>query len=87
MIITDGQGEIVLVNLSGRPRDSVLWFGAGGRRARDIRGREDEWFAEAGWTGLRSTVIPILPSPISRRKASTARAWAVSRWWVTRAPS
>lgn len=44
----DGAG-FQLVNLSGRPRDAFLWFGAGSRRAEDIRGREDTWLTEAGW--------------------------------------
>jgi hypothetical protein len=47
----DGR-EIDVVNISGRPRDGVLWVGSGSRRARDIRGREDEWLEEKGWTGL-----------------------------------
>jgi hypothetical protein len=41
-----------LVNLSGRPRDAVLWFGAAPRRARDIRGGELDWLREKGWRGL-----------------------------------
>jgi 3',5'-cyclic AMP phosphodiesterase CpdA len=47
----DGR-EMHLVNVSGRPRDSVLWFGAAERRARDLRGREEEWLAEIGWLGV-----------------------------------
>lgn len=41
-----------LVNLSGRPRDSVFWVGASERRAQDIRGREGSFFAEEGWKGV-----------------------------------
>ena len=38
-----------LVNVSGRPRNSFLWFGAGARRAQDIRGREVEQLIQTGW--------------------------------------
>ncbi len=38
-----------VVNLSGRPRTSFLWFGDGGRRCQDIRAKEDEWFRDNGW--------------------------------------
>lgn len=41
-----------LVNLSGRPRTSILWRGDGRREARDIAGKEMEWLAEAGWREL-----------------------------------
>jgi hypothetical protein len=51
LVREDGH-EIALVNVSGRPRDSVLWFGGAARRARDIRGREDTWFRDLGWLGL-----------------------------------
>jgi hypothetical protein len=48
-----GDGRTLhLVNISGRPRDAFLWIGAGKRRARDIRGEEAAFLAEAGWTGL-----------------------------------
>lgn len=47
----DGR-SLQLVNISGRPRPSFLWFGAGARRATDIRGREADWLAAAGWRGL-----------------------------------
>ncbi len=47
----DGR-EIALVNLSGRPRTSFLWFGASARRPRAIAGGEREWFAAEGFTGL-----------------------------------
>jgi hypothetical protein len=40
------------VNVSGRPRDAVLWIGAGSRRSRDIRGHEKEWLADHGWQDL-----------------------------------
>lgn len=53
----DGR-EIHLLNISGRPRDAFLWFGASDRRARDLRGREDAWLEEIGWLGLdRWTVV------------------------------
>ncbi len=51
LVREDGH-EIVVVNISGRPRDSVLWFGRGARRARDIRQREDAWLEDHGWLGL-----------------------------------
>lgn len=44
--------ELVLLNLSGRPRDGYLWFGADDREARDISGEEREWLTKRGWTGL-----------------------------------
>jgi hypothetical protein len=47
----DGR-EIDLVNLSGRPRNDLLWFGAAPRRARDLRGREKAMLAESGWLDL-----------------------------------
>jgi len=47
----DGR-EMVLVNVSGRPRDGFLWFGSSKRRARDLRGREDAWLEEQGWNGV-----------------------------------
>lgn len=48
---SDGQGMVV-VNFSGRPRDSILWFGSSAREARDLRGREEAALSEAGWTDL-----------------------------------
>lgn len=47
----DGRG-FRLVNLSGTPEPSFLWFGAGARRARDIRGRESAWLRSKGWKDL-----------------------------------
>jgi 3',5'-cyclic AMP phosphodiesterase CpdA len=47
----DGR-QMAVVNLSGRPRASFLWFGAGARRARDIHGREAEWLAGQAFSGL-----------------------------------
>ncbi len=47
----DGR-ELHVVNVSGRPRDSVFWIGAGDRRAKDIRGREVEYLSEKGWEGI-----------------------------------
>jgi len=49
---TDGRG-FVLVNLSGTPEPSFLWFGAGARRARDIHGSEEPWLQENGWRNLK----------------------------------
>ena len=46
-----------LINLSGRPRDSVLGWGAGARRARDILGRETERLADWGWKDLDGWTI------------------------------
>ena len=51
--ITRGDGaSLQLVNVSGRPRGVFLGLGAGGRRARDISGRELEDLRRRGWTGL-----------------------------------
>lgn len=52
----DGRRFVVL-NVSGRPRPSFLFFGAGARRARDLRGREREWLAAQGWSLANWTVI------------------------------
>ncbi len=52
----DGR-EIAVINVSGRPRTSFLWVGAGARRPRDIAGRENEWLAEEGFHGLESWEI------------------------------
>ncbi len=38
-----------VVNVSGRPRNAFLWFGAGSRRPKDVRGKEDSWFTDEGW--------------------------------------
>ncbi len=48
---SDGH-EMVVVNLSGRPRNLFLFFGAGRRRCKDIRGRELAWLSEKGWENL-----------------------------------
>jgi 3',5'-cyclic AMP phosphodiesterase CpdA len=48
---SDGRG-FHLVNLSGRPVPSFLWFGAEERRAEDIRGNETAWLYKNGWRGL-----------------------------------
>ena len=48
LVRKDGH-RIDVVNLSGRPRDSFLWVGASERRARDLRGRENDFFAGEGW--------------------------------------
>ena len=41
-----------VVNVSGRPRASVLWVGSSLRRARDIRGKESAWLGGKGYRGL-----------------------------------
>lgn len=41
--------QITLINLSGRPRNSFLFFGAGRRRPKDLRGREAAWLEKKGW--------------------------------------
>ena len=48
----DDGHEMHLLNISGRPRDSFLWFGADDRRAQDLRGRVEPWLEEIGWLGL-----------------------------------
>lgn len=46
-------GHVIhLLNLSGRPRRSMLWWGKRERRARDIRGREASFFDDVGFVGL-----------------------------------
>lgn len=51
--LSRGEGErLHLVNVSGRPRGVFLGWGAVGRRARDIAGRELEDLRERGWTDL-----------------------------------
>ena len=52
-----GGGSFHLVNLSGRPRNDVLWFGRDDRRARDIRGEEIATLREAGWRDLEGWTI------------------------------
>ncbi len=48
----DGKG-FHLVNLSGRPLPTFLWFGDGQRRAREIPdGGEIPWFLSRGWRGI-----------------------------------
>jgi hypothetical protein len=48
--ITSPTGESFQhANLSGRPRNSFLWFGAGARRAQDIRGKELDHHLKVGW--------------------------------------
>ena len=49
--LTSPAGErLTLVNVSGRPRNSFLWIGAGARRANGIAGAEREWLQARGWT-------------------------------------
>lgn len=45
-------GHFHMVNISGRPRNDVLWVGAGQRRARDIAGEETAWLMRHGWPDL-----------------------------------
>lgn len=47
----DGR-KLAVVNISGRPRASVLWVGSSMRRARDIRGKEPAWLTGKGYRGL-----------------------------------
>jgi 3',5'-cyclic AMP phosphodiesterase CpdA len=47
-----GDRHFEQVNLSGRPRTSILWIGDGARRAQDIRGEEIPWLRERGWERL-----------------------------------
>jgi Calcineurin-like phosphoesterase len=49
--LADG-ADMVLLNVSGRPRPGYLWFGEREREARDIAGRERTWLTERGWRGL-----------------------------------
>ncbi|MCA9750554.1 MAG: metallophosphoesterase, partial [Gemmatimonadetes bacterium] len=52
-VLTRDDGRTMhVVNLSGRPRGSAFGFGAGRRRARDIRGEEAEKLGEWGWRDL-----------------------------------
>ncbi|MBN1825381.1 MAG: metallophosphoesterase [Candidatus Eisenbacteria bacterium] len=44
-----GGGALDLVNLSGRPRNDLFWFGHRSRRARSFAGREKEWLESKGW--------------------------------------
>ncbi len=46
-----------LINVSGRPRSAVLWFGASRRRARDLRGRELAELADRDWLDLEGWSI------------------------------
>jgi hypothetical protein len=48
----DDGAVLALVNVSGRPRNTVFWYGADGRRPHDIGGEETEALADRGWTGL-----------------------------------
>ncbi|MFO7655131.1 MAG: metallophosphoesterase [Candidatus Krumholzibacteriia bacterium] len=41
-----------VVNVSGRPRDSFLWFGASERRVQDITGHEQRFFLTRGFENL-----------------------------------
>ncbi len=54
-LLTRADGaSLRLFNVSGKPHG---FFGAGRRRAHDLRGREDAWFAEQGWEGTRGWSI------------------------------
>lgn len=50
-------GSFQVMNVSGRPRNSVLWYGKAQRRAHDIAGSEAAYFADEGWTGLDGWTI------------------------------
>ena len=51
-------GDVMsLINLSGRPRNSFLWFGARSRRAKDLRDKETKWLAKKGWEDLEGWTI------------------------------
>ena len=52
----DGRG-FHLVNLSGKPEPWFLWFGDGARRAQDLRGNEEAWLYEKGWSGLTGWTV------------------------------
>ena len=52
----DGRG-FHLINLSGLPKPSFLWFGAGERRAQDLRGNELGWLHAHGWTDLAGWTV------------------------------
>jgi hypothetical protein len=45
------------VNISGRPRDSVFWWGSGKRRARDWSEDTMQQLADAGWRDLEGWQI------------------------------
>lgn len=56
--LTSPAGErLTLVNVSGRPRNSFLWIGAGARRANGIDGGEREWLQARGWVIPEGWVI------------------------------
>lgn len=52
----DGRG-FHLINLSGKPTPSFLWFGAGLRRAENIGGNEAGWLYRHGWQGLEGWTV------------------------------
>jgi hypothetical protein len=52
----DGRG-FHLINLSGKPEPSFLWFGAGERRAQEIHGDATAWLYEKGWRDLDGWTI------------------------------
>lgn len=47
-----GDAGFDMINVSGRPRTAVLWFGASRRKARDWRGTELIEMADEGWEQL-----------------------------------
>ncbi len=49
--------QLQVINVSGRPRGALLGFGAGSRRARDLRGREIEDLRERGWKDLQGLEV------------------------------
>ena len=56
MAHADG-GSFQVINVSGRPRDSFLFYGAGQRRARDIAGEEGEYLRGHDWSGVEDWTI------------------------------
>ena len=62
---SDGHAMAV-VNLSGRPRTSFLWFGRDARKARAIKRMNSEWFSEEGWEDMAGWDISqpdLMPKP------------------------
>ncbi|MCP4547521.1 MAG: hypothetical protein GY835_13770 [bacterium] len=71
-LLRDDGREMCLVNISGRPRDSFLWFGKRQRKARDIAGREIEYLTEHGWRNLTGWRIEQQDAMISGHKNNFA---------------
>ncbi len=62
----DGRG-FELLNVSGRPRAGVLWFGGQARRANDLRGREELCLSRRGWEGLDRWEIEQVDAMLGRQ--------------------